>query len=433
MRIGIICALLIAGLVSRSVVAAESLEALVESGQYQAAYDLALTQEIEQAGEPKFDFLFGLAALEAGHPQQAVFALERVLQIIPQDHRARLELGRAYFVLGNFEKSEELFKTVMAADPPERVKENIQAFLDQISGRSKTRDRQLSNYVQLKLGYDTNINSATTVDNITLPIGLVLTLGETSQELGDEYAELDAGVSFLKLLRKDMGYFISASLSEHQNSQYNQFDTRLIGLGGGYVYQAHGQSFRVPLQYQYLQVAQNHFRTSTGLGFEWSLVPSKQVQYVFFSQYAQQRHTPSEKIRDVDLALLGFGVSSEITQINFTLSLSAYSASESSKQTGGDHFGRGYSGLRLMGSWKPHHQHELQLGGSAQKVKHDAIHPAFGLVRDDSYSQFSLDWIWRFNPQWRFNVGLSHITNSSNITIYTYKRSQQFLGLRYSF
>ncbi len=433
MRLGIVCALLIAGSISRSVFAAESLEALVESGQHQAAYELALTQEFEQAGEPRFDFLFGLAALEAGYPQQAVFALERVLVAQPQDHRARLELARAHFILGSYEQAKELFDAVLASDPPVRVKANAQLFLDQIAKRSKGRDHQISANAQLKLGYDTNINSATTVDNITLPIGLVLTLGETSQELSDEFAELDVGASYLKLLRKDMGYFLSASVSKHLNSHYSQFDSNISSLGGGYVYQSAEQSFRVPLQYQYLKVDGEHFRSTTSLGFEWSMTPGKEAQFVLFNQWAQQRHIETEKVRDVNLDLFGFAATREISSLDLSLNFSAYFAGELSTQPGGDHFSRGYNGMSFTTSWKPYPDHEFQLGLSAQKVEHDVIHPAFSVIREDDYGQLSLDWNWRIDPRWRLSIGTSYIKNDSNITIYTYERSQLFTGLRCSF
>jgi len=431
-RLGIVSALLIAGSISQTVAAFESLEALVESDQYQAAYELAMSQELEQAGEPHFDFLFGLSALETGHPQLAVFALERVLVAVPQDHRARLELGRAYFVLGDFEKSRELFDKVLAADPPQRVKDNVQLFMHELEQRSKLRDRQFSSNVGLKFGYDSNINSATT-DSTVLFGDSIIPLSETSRELSDSFAELDAGASYLQLLRKDMGYFVSASFNEHQNIDYDEFDTRLLGLSGGYVYQSNGHNIRVPVQYQYLQVDGEFFRSSTGLGLEWSKSTQMGAQFMLFSQWAQQRHSDADNVRDVDLGLFGLGASHGLPAAKLVFSLSAYAAREKSKQIAGEHFGRGYSGLRLGLSWTPRPEHQLQLGMSAQQVEHDAVHPSFSVVREGDYDQVSLDWVWRFRPQWSFSFGASHSKNDSNIDIYTYKRSMQYLGCVYDF
>ncbi|HEB98506.1 MAG TPA: tetratricopeptide repeat protein, partial [Thiotrichales bacterium] len=91
-----------------------------DSGDWEQWLDRAAAE----AGDPDFDMAFGLAALEFGHPEQAVFAFERVLMIRPWDHRARLELGRAQLANGNFAAARESFQTVLDAQPPETVARN---------------------------------------------------------------------------------------------------------------------------------------------------------------------------------------------------------------------------------------------------------------------------------------------------------------------
>ena len=76
--------------------------------------------------------MYGLSALEAGEPNEAVFALERVAATSTDGvlrQRARLELARAYFVTNNLTASENLFNQVLASNPPPNVQQNIQAFL----------------------------------------------------------------------------------------------------------------------------------------------------------------------------------------------------------------------------------------------------------------------------------------------------------------
>lgn len=65
------------------------------------AFALLDKAEMARAGEPRFDYLMGVAALDAGHATRAVFALERVVQRDPQDMLARAELGRAYLAVGD--------------------------------------------------------------------------------------------------------------------------------------------------------------------------------------------------------------------------------------------------------------------------------------------------------------------------------------------
>ena len=47
-------------------------------GRYQEAYLLAQSGLFDYEGQPNFDFAYGLAALESGRPDEAVFAFERI-------------------------------------------------------------------------------------------------------------------------------------------------------------------------------------------------------------------------------------------------------------------------------------------------------------------------------------------------------------------
>lgn len=413
--------------------AADMLESLVNSGQHQRAYELALPQLEQRAGEPGFDFLFGIAAIESGHPQEALFAFERVLEAQPQDQRARLELARAHFLLGNFEQARQLFDAVLAANPPPRVRENIRHFQEQMNPRIAQRDRQLGATVEFKSGIDSNINSATAIQSISLPVGLVLTLGDSSREIADEFYELALSGNYLKLLRKDSGLFAAFSLSDHRNISYSEFDLRATGLSLGYIHKDGAQSLRIPLQWQMVEVDRAVFRTSRGLGVEWSLDYARQQQLVLFGQWAQQRHNDSEQLRDVDLRLAGAAWSYELPQWQSRVSISAYLAAEGAVERGYDYFGRRYLGSRLAAQWQPRGGHEVQLSWSQQAVKHDASHPLFDTVRKDDYSQFELAWSWRFDPRWSMGLTLSHLSNRSNIELYTYGRTQEYLNLGYNF
>lgn len=54
---------------------------LLEQKQPKQAYDLLLPQEGARAGDPEFDYLLGIAAIDSGEPERGVFALERVLAV----------------------------------------------------------------------------------------------------------------------------------------------------------------------------------------------------------------------------------------------------------------------------------------------------------------------------------------------------------------
>ena len=55
------------------------LNELVSSGQYQRAWEIANANVEMWEGDTQFDLLYGIAALESGRPNEAVYALQRAV------------------------------------------------------------------------------------------------------------------------------------------------------------------------------------------------------------------------------------------------------------------------------------------------------------------------------------------------------------------
>jgi hypothetical protein len=69
---------------------------LMDAGHAQGAYALLSPELTANAGAPEFNYAFGLAASDSGHPADAAAAFERVLALQPNNLQARAELGRVY-------------------------------------------------------------------------------------------------------------------------------------------------------------------------------------------------------------------------------------------------------------------------------------------------------------------------------------------------
>ena len=69
-------------------------------------------QVLDRAGNPDFDYLLGIAALDSGHGERAVFALERVLAVQPSNALARAEIARAYLFIGEKDTARREFENV---------------------------------------------------------------------------------------------------------------------------------------------------------------------------------------------------------------------------------------------------------------------------------------------------------------------------------
>src|SRR3954464_11748729 len=129
---------------------------LIEQKKGQEAYELLLPQEGARAGNPEFDYLLGISALEVGENERAVFALERVLAVQPNNHVARAEIARAYFAMGEKDTARKEFETVRQQTIPAEAKATIEKYLSAIAASDVT---QITGYVELGVGYDSNVNS----------------------------------------------------------------------------------------------------------------------------------------------------------------------------------------------------------------------------------------------------------------------------------
>ncbi len=104
-------------------------EALLAEGKTQAVYDLLAPLEFEYSGDPKFDLMFGYAALESGNASVASLAFERVLALEPSNPEARLHLARAYVVLNDPASAKREFETLLAANPTQSIRATIGQYL----------------------------------------------------------------------------------------------------------------------------------------------------------------------------------------------------------------------------------------------------------------------------------------------------------------
>ncbi|MGQ0384738.1 MAG: tetratricopeptide repeat protein [Gammaproteobacteria bacterium] len=137
-------------------------ERFIRDGRGAEAWRLLSAQEAALAGEPLFDYLYGVAAVDAGQPRQGITALERVVAGDPGSAQARFALGRARYALGDRVSAERQFRAVLAANPSPGTRAAAEAWLRAVqpqpaaSGPSGWR----SGY-EFGAGYDSNANAST--------------------------------------------------------------------------------------------------------------------------------------------------------------------------------------------------------------------------------------------------------------------------------
>lgn len=410
----------------------EEIQRQLRLGQPQTAWTLAQQQLPEHAGEPAFDFVAGLAALEAGQPQHAVMALERVLIVQPSFHRARLELARAYYQLGDYAAARREFQAVDAIGPPPSVRKRVESFLTEIQRREDAARTQVTGYVELRPGWDSNVASATADSSVDIPALGVIDLSEDSRARGDRFLDKNAGITLVRPLDKRRAVFADVAYRDRENVETQLYDTRSIGLSGGMAWAREADRLRVPVQYQVLYLANAEYRRLAALGVEWSRDFDPRNQVLAFGQWGAIRY-PDDTSRDVNLLLGGAGWSHRYAELPLLLSTSAYLGDESARESAGDPNGRTYYGVRLGAQWTGIPAHTPYASLSWQHSGYDAVNAVFVRTRSEDFAELRLGWGWQPRQRWNVTAEASFVDNGANIALYDYTRRQYAVGVRYQF
>jgi tetratricopeptide (TPR) repeat protein len=140
----------------------ERAKSLLASGNAKQAYAELEPLQGTLSGNPEYDYLLGVAALDSGRIDEAIIALERVLALVPNHAGAQMDLARAYYAAGSFDLAEAAFVRLRAASPPPAAQAAISRYLDAIRARRNQAQAGWASYAELGLGYDSNITGVPT-------------------------------------------------------------------------------------------------------------------------------------------------------------------------------------------------------------------------------------------------------------------------------
>jgi tetratricopeptide (TPR) repeat protein len=121
------------------------------------AFMILVAKQDQLAGQPDFDYLLGVAALDSGKIDEAIIAFERVLQVAPANAGARMDLARAYFNAGSMDLAQANFLELKASNPPPAAMAAIDKYLAAIRDRRAQNATGLTAWGETGLGYDSNI------------------------------------------------------------------------------------------------------------------------------------------------------------------------------------------------------------------------------------------------------------------------------------
>lgn len=419
-------------------------EALVRNGRPAEAYAILEPLEFERAGDRRFDYVLGIAALDSGKPDRATIAFERVLAVDPNFAGARLDMARAYYQLGDLPRAKTEFQMVMTQNPPQAARITIQKYLDAIQAQEDAKKTHVAGYIEGTGGRDSNINNSTSESQIAVPAfgNLVFTLNPSNLETASYYSGYGAGIEASRLLGSNVMVFAGADARRRNNTKSNTYDYLSLDGKLGVSIAAGAEVFRMGIFGSQYNLDSAHNRDTVGINAEWRHVFSPSNQLNAFVQYSQNRFVETAmKTSDFDQGIVGIGgvhISADGKSAFFG---SLYFGRENdvapisvTNPSGGRADGnKNLRGARVGCQIEAMGNLELFASLGTLRGSYDKENAAFMRVRDDRTDDISAGISWHPLKLWTVRPQVSWSRNKSNIVIYGYDRVDYSVTVRRDF
>lgn len=431
-------------------------DALLKNGKPADAYALLEPLEFDRAGEVRFDYLLGIAALDSGKPDKATFAFERVLAVDPNFAGARLDMARAYYQLGDLPRAKTEFEEVLKQNPPEAARVTIQKYLDAIAAHDQAKQTRISGYAEGVVGHDSNIANSTTQTFTFAPSSPWSGLFPGNQlppgaKLTGTYEGVNAGAEISHSLNANWGVFAGADLRQHGNMVQTAYDTISTDGRAGVMYAEEQNTYKLSLTGGQLYTANSMRRDSLGLSAEWQHVLSPANQMSVFVQYGQNRASgfpptsPTTDARiegDTDQLVLGEGWVHIMADGKQALFGSIYAGKEmdvapvispglpNGGRTDGE---KRFAGLRIGGQAAITEQLDGIASLGWQSAGYRNLNNLIMAKRSEDLYDLTVAANWRLDNFWTVKPQVAFSRKNSNITLYSFDRTDVSLTLRRDF
>jgi len=413
---------------------------LLDKGDAKGAYALLLPLESQRAGEPDYDFLLGLSALELGKNTNAVFALERLIAVNPNHVRARAELARAYAALGENQTAKQEFETVKRQGVPPEVAATIDRFLSSIARIDEQGRTVWRGFTEIAFGYDSNTNSARSGDDIAIPFfgGLVFPLGPTQIRQPSEFVNFSAGANVRRPLSDELA--LHAGLSgnwrlntRHRGFDASQFDTSTLDGNVGVSLTRGKDVYSAIFQANTMYVGSEgaHYRDTYGVTGQWQHNYDQRNQATGYIQ-ASRIDYPGQENRNVYRGVVGAAYGYALPGFKTVFYGGGYLGFEDDRNDAS------YVANRLWGL-RAGLQHEIApkwqlLANASYENRHyRGDDPLFLKNRRDDQLNLGVSLQYKVYRELTLSPQYTYTRNNSNIGTSDYTRHVVFVSLRHDF
>lgn len=409
-------------------------EQLIREGKAEQAYARLQESFDQYAGTPDFDYLFGLAAIDSGHPTEAVFAFERILDVIPNHAEARIELARAYYKLNEYRAAQQEFESVRD-DVPVAVQSTIDKFLGAIKYASAPAQKHFEAYVQAGLGYDSNVNGATDASTVSLPGfgNIQVTLDDSGRKKSSSVFSFDSGLYFEEPVSSNTSIYGRGYFTAYAPLEEGDFSTETVGGTLGLLLFHNSDQFRVGVTGQRYFVDEDTNFNLGGVQAIWQHNIDARTRTSLFGKYVAIRY-PDQDVRNVNQGSAGVSITKAFERRgNPVLFASLAGGNEDEKDNSRPDLGRDYYGISAGALYTLKTNTTAVAGLGYQHSRYGAKNPLFAKTRVDDLFSASAGLIIDLKDSWDVRPVIKYANNDSTLPINDYSRWQAHVNVRRTF
>lgn len=402
----------------------KELQDLVEKEEFEQAYLMAKAMSKDQMGQADFDFLYGLASRSAGHPEVAVFALERVLMLNPTDARTMYEHARALIDVNDLKGAAQEFKNVLAMTTiTDELKTNTTTALNLVEEAIRAQDRgtSFSFVASLDSGFNSNVNSGTNGPPV-FPI--------QGPEERDGFINFSATALIKHNFSKDTSLYVSLANDNRKHFQSQVWDYNSITANAGPEFSLGQSTLRFPFNADVNFTGYLLDRINASFvpefSFNWNELNLTSASFGFGTKLFTQDASNNYYILPVSLShwtgtlIEGAGISTSLT------------------------YNPGIAFLSRNASTVVHSEVIFAVAASVEVATAHFLAPSFNIMylrypvsstgnggRNDINLTTQISYEWRFTESWALTSSFSYNYGYSTDPGQTYQRFQPQVGMRY--
>ena len=410
---------------------------LIRQGQAKSALELLLPAGASFGADARYHYFLGIAYVDTGQADKAIAEYQEALRLKPDLLQAEAELGRAYLLTGNYLAAHQSFDRVRAGNPPPEVLASIATYVDRIHDQAESQRQRFRGSLTLGLGYDSNVNTATSAQQVTLPIlgGIVATLSPQGRARSDSFHLFGIEVSGFVPLDAATEAFGSGAINGKLNHTVDTFDTRSDSVAAGIRHSFGENQVALSASVDSITLDNLRVRDSNGLNLEFRRIVHPLAEVSAFAQLSRLDY-PRDPLRDADREVYGVAVNPVAfgkRLFNLPPVASIYWGSERPTAAGVGHLGHSLSGIRFAAFAQFDPKLSLFAGLSHERRLYGAPDPLFAVTRLDKQTDVSAGLMYGLNKDWSLTPVISYTDTRSSLDVFKYQRTAVTATLRYQF